>query len=533
MITTEKREVTMSTESIWQTFAGNTDFPSLVGDRNVDVTVIGGGITGLTTAQLLSEQGLSVVLIEAIKVGIVNSGHSTGNLYETMGEDLELIQKKFGTEITQQVVASRREAVNFIEQNVQRFGIDCDFARVPWFSYSTISERDAKIDEEKKLAVELGFPLEYADVPIPSMNVRKAVRLDRQAQFNPLRYCQGLARAIQNERCEIFEGTRVFDVDEKEGHCEVKTEHGKITSRYVVHATHTPLGIMSYHVLMGPYREYGIACRINNPQHPPGIYSGWFDKESTISTRTYQRDGESFLIVSGKPHKVGQGDSNRHIRMLEAFAMKFFNVIEVTHRWGAQHYRPADGLPYIGRRSLGSRTYVATGYSNHGPTFGTVAAKIICDQIKGLKSPYEDIYSAQRFTPMKSAPKFIKENANVAFEYVRDHLRRDHGIFADIAEGEGRVLDHEGQKLAVYRDESEGLQICSAVCPHMGCVVHWNNDERSWDCPCHGSRFNTSGEVLEGPTLHALASVDLTEQKTKRRKPLSTPGEDLQTGLGL
>ena len=521
----------MSTESIWQTYGMTTNFPRLSGDIEADVAVIGGGVTGITIAQKLKEEGMRVVVLESLRVGVSNTGHSTGNLYEAMGTELIELRKKHEADVVRKVLQSRREAVSFIEENVRRFNIDCDFIRVPWFYYTGVEERRKDIEEHFRICEEAGIGARKSEVAHPGLKSLDAICIDHQAQFNPLRYVQGLALAINDEQCRIFEHTVVTDVKSEGDHCELVTENGNIRARHVVHATHTPKGVMAYHTLMQPYREYGIACRIRDPQHPPGVHFGLWGETMSFSTRLYQRNGESYAIVVGAPHKVGHGDTNHEMRKLEAFAAKHFEVIEFTHRWGGQHYRPADELPYIGRKGSSEKTYVATGFSTHGIVYGTVAAAIICDQIAGRKNVYEEIYSAARFTPVKSAKKFLQENATVFGALVKDYLHRDHSPLAGIAPGEGKVIDHEGHKLAVYRDEEEGLQVCSAVCTHFGCIVHFNNDEKSWDCPCHGSRFSTDGEVLEGPALHALARADLVHDKTPLRNPLPTMRDNLGTGF--
>jgi glycine/D-amino acid oxidase-like deaminating enzyme/nitrite reductase/ring-hydroxylating ferredoxin subunit len=523
----------MSTESIWATYSGSTNFFPLSDNLIVDVVIIGAGISGLTLAQLLSESGKKVAVVESLKVGVSSTGHSTGNLYETIGKELLQIRKKYSRDMTEKLVLSRREGINLIEKNVQRFNIDCDFKRVPWVYYSAIREMDATIEKEYELEKELNLPIHHIRLDHPSFTGVKAVKLDEQAQFNPLRYVQGLAKSIHGENCQIFEETMVVEVSDEGDKCLVQTDQGfTIRAEHVVHATHTPKGIMPYHNVLEPFREYGITCKIKDPQHPPGIYFGYYDTKSIISTRFYERDGEKFLIVVGSPHKVGHGNSDEHMRILEDYATKHFEVLEFTHRWGGQHYKPADEIPYIGKKAGKSKTFIATGYSTHGLTYGTVSAMIIRDAIMGTTNPYSEIYSAVRFTPMKSAKNFIKENATVFYDFVRDHLRNDKAPFSDVKAGEGKIIEFEGHKLAVYKDEDVGLKVCSAVCTHMACIVRWNQAEKSWDCPCHGSRFDTNGEVLEGPALRALAKAQLNDEEKPLRNPLPLIRDNFETGLG-
>lgn len=520
----------MSTESVWQTYGLATSFPSLSKDVEVDVAIIGGGITGITTAQLLKESGLRVAVIESLKVGVSNTGHSTGNLYEVMGSELLEIRKKYPAAVVEKLIRSRREAVDFIEANIKRFQIDCDFRRTPWYFYSAVEKDRDVIERHLEICQEIGVAAVRSEIQHPSLKSLSAICIENQAQFNPLRYTQALAKAIHDEQCLIFENSSVLDVDEKNGKLFLKTEDAVVTAAHVIHATHTPKGVMAYHTLMEPYREYGIAAKVKDPQHPPGVHFGLYGVEH-FSTRLYERDGQHYLIVVGSPHKVGHSDTNHEMRKLEAFATKHFSVIELTHRWGGQHYRPADEIPYIGKKGTSARTYVATGFSTHGLVYGTVAAAIITDQILGKANQYEEIYSAARFTPMKSAKKFMQESKTTFTALVSDYLHRDRSPLASVAPGEGKILDHEGHKLAVFRNEENELKVCSAVCTHIGCIVRWNNDEKSWDCPCHGSRFDTDGEVLEGPALHALAKADLVHDEKPLRNPVNTIRDNLGTGL--
>lgn len=509
----ENSEVLM-TKSIWLSFSDDTNFSPLSSHLKVDVAIIGGGITGITTAQLLAKQGKRVAVLEKQRVGTNSSGNSTGNLYSAVSEILLYVRKKFGDDVMEMVVNSRREAIDLVEQNINLYNIDCDFKRVNWNYYSTILKTKEKIEKAYEAAKKIGLKVEYTDLPETKFDVKKGLSIGGAAQFNPLRYVQGLAKAIANENCLIYENTEITEFHENNDGVTLRTGQGHtIEASYVVHATHSPKGIMSYHTELGPYREYGIACKIKG-SYPEGVYFGYYDPSDITSTRLYEREGVQYLLVVGEPHKVGHGDNLSHMNRLEKFARDHFDVIEITHRWGAQNYKAADYLPYIGKKSNGSRMYIGTGFSSHGLTYGTVAAMVISDQIAGIANAYSEIYRPTRFNPIKSAPKFIKENVDVLVTFVSDYMKRSQETFMDVKKGEGKIVEEEGHKLAVFRNENDGLQICSAVCTHMGCIVRWNNAEQSWDCPCHGSRFDTKGEVIEGPALKALASLsELTNKK--------------------
>lgn len=516
----------MKTESLWETFSSASNFPSLRGELTVDVAVIGGGITGVTAAQLLSSGGLKVAILESGKIGGGNTGYSTGNLYSVIDNTLPQFRKLYGPQVTSEVVNARAEAVNLIEENVKQFNLDCDFKRVPWHIYSAVSAADKNIDDIFEIGNEINLDITFSDLASTPFRVRKGLVLNNQAQINPMRYAQALAKAIQSKDCFIFENSNVEKIDNHGGHTELVTKAGTLSAKYVIHATHTPKGIKLVHTMLGPYREYGIACKLQSRQHPEGIYWGYYKKDETISTRTYERDGKYYLVVVGKSHKVGQGDSNAHIRELQNFAAKYFDVIEFTHKWGGQHYKPADYLPYIGPFYPGASSFMATGFSTDGLTYGTLSAQIIADEIQGADNAYSNLFSPLRLRPFKVVPRFVKENTNVLVQYAKDYLgKTPKDQFSEISIGEGQVIEHNHSKVAAYRDEDENLHVSTAICPHMGCVVHWNNAEESWDCPCHGSRFAKSGEVLEGPTLAPLKNVHLDEERMDYSEPSADEGQ--------
>jgi glycine/D-amino acid oxidase-like deaminating enzyme/nitrite reductase/ring-hydroxylating ferredoxin subunit len=493
--------------SVWLSYSDTTNFSPLEEAVTVDVAIIGGGITGITSAELLAQEGLKVAVLERTQVGVNSTGNSTGNLYAAVSEILLSVRKKFGDEIMKKIINSRKEAIGLIEKNIRKFNIDCDFKRVDWHYYTTVSKNVEKVEKALEAAQIAGVPADFSNLEELNINadILKGIKLGESAQFNPLRYVQGLAKAIASDRCLIYENTEVIDIDERKESIVLTCSTGKsITAKKIIHATHTPKGLWILHAELGPYREYGVACKIKG-KHPEGAYFGYFDPSEITSTRLYERDGEQYLIVVGSPHKVGHGNNQKHIQELEKFARAHFEVEEVTHTWGAQNYKPTDDIPYIGSRVESSNIYIATGFATHGLTYGVVAAQVLCDLILGKENEYAEIYKPSRFTPMQSAAKLIKENVDVGVQYVKDYfLKHNDKAFSEVGVGEGKIIEKEGHKLAVSRDETEGLKVCSAVCTHMGCIVHWNNAEFSWDCPCHGSRFATDGEVLEGPALLAL-----------------------------
>lgn len=507
----------MFTKSLWNSFTTATNFPSLTDDISVDVAIIGGGITGITTACLLIKEGFKVAVLESRRVGGGTTAHSTGNLYYTIDQLFSSLEMKYDKEMVRAVMEARAEALDRIKRFVEQYDIDCDFSRSTWYLYSADEKSDHKIEDELKAAREAGIPMEEAFPDEFPFEVRKGIKVTGQAQFNPVRYVQELARTMSFSE-NIFENTSVEAIEEMQDGVILQTNEGKVTAKYAVHATHTPKGKMiSFQTVLGPYREYGIAAVLASGSYPEGIFWGYHNGNEKFSVRSYKRGDDQVIIAVGQPHKVGQADDNRqHLSNLESFLRERFDIKEITHRWGGQHYKPADLLPYIGRKNNRSRIFVATGFATNGLVYGTLAGMIISDTISGKENKYAGIFDASRHQPFKAAGEFIKENLNVAVQYLKDvPFKGRTSLTAQIKNGEGTIIEEGDRKLAAYRDHEGHLTLHSAVCTHLGCIVNWNNAEGTWDCPCHGSRFDTDGCVLEGPALQALKKVSENGSKEK------------------
>lgn len=516
----------MFTQSLWNDYADATAFAPLEEDITVDVAVIGGGITGVTAAALLARGGRKVALLEARSLGGGTTGHSTGNLYVGVDQTLSALSAKYGVETLREVLAARNHAVQMIGRNVGDYGLDCDFTLCDWYFYSDNPESDALVEREFEAARRAGLGIVHAAAPELPFSSSRAIRLSEQAQFNPRRYVQGLARATHSGNCRIYENTAVESVMEgRDGVCTVQTAGGAVYAEHVIHATHTPKGIMLVQTLLGPYREYGIACRLDGSGSRglpgPGIFWGYPRAGEKYSTRGYARGDERFLVVVGRPHKVGQLKSNEEcLRKLEEFAREHFPVAAVTHRWGGQHYRPADLLPYIGRSDDDSNVLIATGFSTDGLVYGTLAAAMLADLIQGKSNPWLELFNPSRKQPLKAAKNFIKENANVFVQYLKDLPgNAEAKEFSEVAPGEGKIVEKNLQKLAVCRTLDNRLLVRSAVCTHLACIVNWNGAEQTWDCPCHGSRFCPDGSVIEGPALQPLHEIELREDEVRVLTP--------------
>lgn len=488
--------------SLWQGTAHPTHFPSLNEDTVADVAIIGGGITGITTAMLLADAGKRVVVLEAGAIGGGATGSSTGNLYAVVDRHLYTIEDKWGRDTMEAVAQSRVDAIDLVEETVRRYGIDCQFRRQPFCLYTSDPQREPLdiIEREYRAAKNANLNAVLTqDLALP-FPVHRALRIEGQAQFHPLNYVRGIAKHLVETGCAVYKNTRVTAVDDKHGI--VQTDGGQVRAEAIVMATHTPKGIYAVQAMMEVYREYGIAAPLADGSHPNGIYWGISTQHST---RTYEADGQKYLVAIGSKHPTGDDtDTAQRYHAIERFARAHFRIGDVAFEWSAQNYRPADGLPYIGRSHGSTRTYIATGFGTDGLTYGTLAGSIICEEILGRESRWSVLYDARRFTPVKSARGAVSENVTVAKHLLKDYLTRRPRELEQIPPGEGRILKIDGERVAVYRDELDHYTAVSPICTHLGCMVHWNGAEKSWDCPCHGSRFTTSGAVIEGPALAPL-----------------------------
>lgn len=498
------------TQALWSATSKPKPYPSLSGDIEVDVAIIGGGITGISTAYALAKAGKKVAVLEARSVGMGTSGSSTGNLYAPTGE-LHEVASKHSDETMRAVSFSRGNAVNFIEERVKEFSIDCSFKRVPWYYFTTKEDTEANTQVEKELtAAQMAGLKASKQVPagFPFKEVASMAHVEQQAQFDPLRYVQQLAAAIAGENCHIYENTKVLHI--KDGSpCVLKTSQGSVKAKKVVQATHSPLGVYAVHTAMEVYREYAFAVRLKGDLPPNGVY--WHMKGKQLySVRPYSNDQGNFLLVLDDSHKLGHKvHTEDSFKKVEAYLRAHFEVDKIEYSWAAQNYKPADYLPYIGTSPLEKNIYIATGFAADGLVYGTLAAIIISDGIMEKENPWAEMYDPKRFTPAASAKRFTKENVDVATHLVKDYLFKDYEQeLKGIKAGEGKIVEVNNDKLAAFRDEKGQLHMISPVCTHMGCIVHWNNGEKSWDCPCHGSRFSVDGEVLEGPAFKNLSKVE-------------------------
>ena len=496
--------------SLWVATTPSTPRQRLTGEHRADVVVLGAGITGLTTAALLAERGVSVAVLDGSRVAAGSTGYTTAKVTSLHSLTYAQLVRTKGEEAARLYGEANQAALAEVARLVDRHGIDCQLTRAPAFTYTVEPGERSQIEGEVEAATSLGLPASFTtetDLPYP---VAAAVRFDDQAHFHPRAYALGLAAAIEAAGGVIFEESRALDIDERDDGVVVETADGVVRAGSAVVATLLPfLDIGGFFAKAHPLRSYAISVRCRGPV-PAGMYLSI--DTPTRSVRPVDIDGAPGLVLGGSSHKPGDSDDEAsYWRGLEQWARDTFDVESVEHRWSAQDYISVDQVPYIGRCPRTDRVYVGTGFKKWGMTGGTVAGMIISDLVTGRVNPWVDVFDATRVEPgMQSAKKFVKENASVGVHFVKDRLQRLRAAdVGELAPGEGGMVKLEGQTVGAYRDPAGVLHAVSVTCTHLGCTLTWNNAETSWDCPCHGSRFTHEGEVIEGPATRALERIEV------------------------
>jgi len=494
--------------SFWNDTTARTDYPPLDGDLAVDVAIIGAGIAGITAAVLLHRAGCSVALIEARRVAEQVTGRTTAKITSQHNLIYARLIRNYGAQAARLYAESNQAALERIAAFVTECGIDCDFERQPAYLYTTRFERLRDIENEIRAARQVGLPAFFAwDIGLP-FRVAGAIRFDDQAQFHPRKYLLGLLRELDGTNARIFEQTRVLDVEEGRP-CRVSTERGEVSAQYVIIATNLPVvdpgGFFSRAY---PRAHVALAARIDPAIAPAGMFLSIDGPSRSIRTAPAP-DGGRVLIAVGESFRPGSVDTEARYRDLEAYVQRHFRVNAIDYRWTNEDYDPVDDLFYIGRMAPLSRAvYVATGFKAWGMTGGTLAAMILSDQILGRHNPWARLYNPNRTQQARRVGRLMRENVNIARKWIAEQVTAGARRRAvDLGRGEAAVLDGADGKVAAYKDRDGTVHAVSAICTHMGCVVGWNAVERTWDCPCHGSRFDDKGEVLDGPATKPLAPV--------------------------
>jgi len=511
-----------ATVSFWERTAQKFYTAPLAEDLTTDVCIIGAGIAGVTVAYLLIREGREVILIDDGPVGGGMTGRTTAHLVNALDDRYYDLEKLLGQECSRLSAESHTAAIDRIERVVRDENIDCDFTRVDGYLFlppgGSVTDLNHELDATHRAGLR---EVERVDrLPLGKFTTDGVLRFPRQAQFHPLKYLNGLARVIVERGGRIFTGTRVVAVkDDEQVRVQTSTNHC-ITARAAVVATNCPINDrVVIHSKQAPYATYVLALRVTEQVEPALL---WDTAQSAEGEKQmvgpipyhylrFARDDEGdVLIVGGEDHKTGQAsDFEARFNRLERWTRDRFPFVgKITDHWSGQVMEPIDGMAYIGRNPGDKNVFVVTGDSGNGMTHGTIAGMLITDLICGRDNPWAKLYDPRRksLSP-RAVADYVAENANVVAQLTDYVTPGDEPGANKIGAGEGAILREGAKKIAAYRDEEGMLHKFSAVCPHLKCVVRWDQCEKTWDCPCHGSRFDALGRVLNGPAVSDLERV--------------------------
>lgn len=497
-------------------------FASLTSDDQADVVVVGGGLSGLTTAYCLLQAGKSVILLEDGEIGSGESGRTTAHITAALDDRYYDLERIFDEGRSRLAAQSHTEAIEWIAGTVAREGIECHFKRVDGYLFRHETDKPENLDKELEAAQRAGLVVEMTrEIPaLHDIPEGRAIRYRQQAQFHILKYLSGLAAAIVRMGGRICTRSKVTEV--REG--EVRANGHSVKAGGIVVATNSPVNdIVTMHTKQAPYRSYVLGFRVAKGAMPHALWWDTGDQESRWPSYPYhyvrleEYDATSdILIVGGEDHKTGQAESEdipeeqRYVNLERWTREHFPQAGDIVSRWSGQVMEPVDALGFMGRNPGDDHIYIITGDSGNGMTHGTIGGKLVCDLIRGVSNPYEKLYDPARIS-FSTGGDFIREQANVGKQYL-DWLTPEEKKDAEqLLPGQGAVIGGALGKKAAWRNADGQISVFSAVCPHMGCVVRWNADETTFDCPCHGSRFSVEGEVLNGPAITGLKRLENEE----------------------
>jgi len=499
-------------EPYWRESTDLPSFPKLQESIKVDVGIVGGGITGITAAHLLAKENINVGLLDSNVILNGTTGHTTAKVTAQHGLIYDEFISHFGLEKTQLYYQANMDAKKFIKQTIDQYNLKCDYKEENAFLYTNSDDYLLKLENEQKAYDKVKIPHEMkTNIPL-AIPIKSALVMPNQGQFHPLKYLKQLVDESVSNGVLFYENTAAIDVEYNK-HPTIITRDGyRVTCRYVIEASHYPFydGQGFYPTRLKPERSYIIGVKTDK-SYPGGMY---INAESpTRSIRNTPIDDEDLWLIAGENHRTGQGKSTiDHYVALQNFAEKQFGIKDFIYRWSAQDLTTLDKLPYIGPVTKGQDSVlVATGYRKWGMTNGTIAAQILADTILDKENPYKELYTPARFKGDPSVKKFAQFNTNVAKSLIKGKLDDTKENINNLDIDEAIITRLNGERTGVYKDKNAELHLVDTTCTHLRCEVAWNSGERTWDCPCHGSRFSYTGEVIEGPAKEPLEKRSLND----------------------
>lgn len=504
-----KARAASANESLWMATAAVPSFQPLAASVRADVCVVGAGIAGLTTAYLLARDGKSVAVIDDGPIAGGMTQYTTAHLTNAIDDRYTTIERRHGEDGARLAAESHGAAIDRIEEIVRIEGISCDFERLDGYLFLSPDEEVELLDRELEAARRAGVQgvekLERA--PLEGFDSGPCLKFPDQGALHPLKYLAGVAEAFTRRGGQIFTATHA---DEIRGGTPAQVQVGDhvITADAVVVATNTPINDrLQVHTKQAPYMTYVIGALVPRDSIRRALY--WDTGDPYHYIRLQETAEGDVLIVGGEDHKSGQADDTaERLARLEAWTRERFRIERVAYRWAGQVMETIDGLAFIGENPVGQdNVYLVTGDSGMGMTHGTIAGMLLTDLITGRHNAWATLYDPSRKT-LRAAGEFVREALNMAAQYGDWVTAGDVDSREEIPAGSGAVLRHGLSKVAVYRDDDGTFHERSAICPHLGCIVAWNDAEKTWDCPCHGSRFDRFGAVMVGPANEDLGEVE-------------------------
>lgn len=496
--------------SIWAATYNVPEFAPLENDDTADVCVIGAGITGLLTACRLSSKGKKVIVVEDGSIGSGETARTTAHISTVIDDRFYEITRLHGEETCRLAAESQLTALNMIEDLVNNYNIDCDFRRLNGYLIFRPEEDADDLEKEYHAAITSEIDTQILPgAPIDFASSYPCLMFPMQAEFHVLKFISVLTKLIQANGGKIYTNTHVKKIKEQEDEVKVVTSEGNIIkAEQVITCTNSPISdYFKIHVKQAAYRTYVTGFKIEKGTIPDGLF--WDNEEPYHYIRTYNDGQDEILIVGGEDHRTGQEEDpeKRYENLINWTRANIPAAGEIKYKWSGQVMEPVDGLSLIGLdpESKG-RVYISTGDSGMGITHAAFSSTLLTDLIMGIENPWAKIYDPSRIT-LKAAPEFIKEGFNTAVQYVDFLTPPETSDTDDIEPGTGAIMETGSDKLAVYKDTSGKIYKFSAICPHLKCVVEWNKAEKTWDCPCHGSRFDAMGKVINGPALVGLKTI--------------------------
>lgn len=520
-------------KSLWIESAKAKRYSRLEKEENTDICIIGGGLTGLTCAYYLSKAGKKVVLLEKNTIGSHASGNTTGKITSGHGLIYNYLINSVGEGLAKQYLEANEEAIKNIKKIIEEENIECDFEETSNYIFTQDEQYVDKIKEEVEAINKLGHKAEFVnniDIPVKEKENNKlveeivgkkendikikrpilgAVKLDNQAMFNSYKYMLGLADAIEKNGGIIYETSKVIEVKKEENY-KIRTEEGVVNADFVVLASHYPIINFPGFYFLKMYQEtsYLIAAETSKE-----IFEGMYinAEEPAISLRTAMYNGKKIFLVGGMTHKTGAKiDLKDSYNKLEKIAKSLYPDCKVLFRWSTEDCVSLDKIPYIGEFSnMMPNLYVATGYKKWGMTTSNVAANIICNKILNKENKYEEVFNSKRLKPIKNYKELGNLLKEVSYSLVINKLRDSKEYLNNVEKDEGKIIEIDNKKVGVYRDKEGNVYAVKPYCTHLGCELSWNNLDRTWDCPCHGSKFNYEGKNIYDPAIKDLEMLNI------------------------